>query len=82
MKEYTIYGAPRCAYCDQAKQLLEMKELPYNYVDAPSSTYFQKEFLDKGIRSVPQIFVREDGPTDREERHIGGFEELMQELME
>ena len=77
--EYTIYGTPSCSYCDQAKRLLEMKGLPYTYMDAPSSLYFQKTFVDKGIRSVPQIFVNDIEGTD--ERHVGGFEELMKELM-
>lgn len=81
MKEYTIYGSSNCNYCEQAKQLLDMKELPYNYVDAPSSLYFQREFVAKGVRKVPQIFVTDDGPTDRGERHVGGFEELLSELM-
>jgi len=81
MKEYTIYGSPNCTYCDQAMKLLEMNDMNYSYMDAASSMYFQKEFVDRGIRSVPQIFVTDDGPTDREQRHVGGFEELMQELM-
>ena len=77
MNEYVIYGAPSCSYCDQAKRLLDMKGLPYTYMDAPSSTYFQETFVNKGIRKVPQIFVSELAG----ERHVGGFEELMQELM-
>lgn len=78
MKEYTIYGTPSCTYCDQAKKLLELKGLPYSYMDAPSSLFFQKTFIANGIRKVPQIFVMEDSG---DERHIGGFEELMKELM-
>jgi glutaredoxin len=54
-----------------------MKELPYTYMDAPSSKYFQETFVAKGIRKVPQIFVSELVG----ERHIGGFEELMKEIM-
>jgi glutaredoxin len=76
-KEYVIYGAKGCNYCDQAKRLLDYKEFPYNYMDAPSSVYFQETFVAQGITKVPQIFVIEsDG-----ERHIGGFEELMKEVM-
>jgi len=70
---YTIYGSDNCTYCDQAKRLLDLKGLPYEYVDAPSSLYFQKEFVEKGIRKVPQIFHHDN--------HVGGFEELMKELM-
>jgi glutaredoxin 3 len=82
MIEYTIYGSPNCTYCEQAKKLLDLKGLPYTYMDASSSLYFQENFVKKGVRAVPQIFVRgEDSPTDIEERHIGGFQELMKELM-
>lgn len=77
MKEYTIYGTQSCTYCNDAKRLLDDKGLPYVYMDAPSSLFFQKEFVAKGVRTVPQIFVTEkDG-----ERYIGGFQELAQELL-
>jgi len=72
-EEYVIYSSPNCGYCAQAKQLLDMKELPYTIMDAKSSMYFQREFVAKGIRKVPQIF--------QGDRHIGGFQELMGELM-
>ena len=77
MKEYTIYGSPECTYCEQAVRLLTLKELPFNYMDAKSSLYFQSTFVSEGITSVPQIFVYEE----EGERHVGGFEELMKELM-
>tara|TARA_R110000782_G_scaffold16212_1_gene46735 strand:+ start:122 stop:286 length:165 start_codon:yes stop_codon:yes gene_type:complete len=54
-----------------------MKGLPYTYMDAPSSQYFQETFVNKGIRKVPQIFVTELSG----ERHVGGFEELLKELL-
>lgn len=71
--EYVIYSSPNCSYCEQAKRLLDMKNLPYTMMDARSSTYFQSEFVDKGVRTVPQIFLGD--------RHVGGFQELMGELM-
>lgn len=77
MKEYTIYGTSSCTFCNDAKRLLDDKGLPYVYMDAPSSLFFQKEFIAKGVRTVPQIFVTEDDG----ERHIGGFQELAQELL-
>jgi len=77
MKEYTIYGTQQCSYCNDAKELLDDKGLPYTYMDAPSSLFFQKEFIEKGVRKVPQIFVTEG----ESERHIGGFQELAQELL-
>lgn len=78
MKEYTIYGTTNCGFCNDAKSLLDDKGLPYCYMDAPSSLFFQREFKDKGIRTVPQIFVTD---TEGNERHIGGFQELAGELL-
>lgn len=77
MKEYTIYGTSGCYQCEQAKKLLKSLDLPFNYMDAPSSFFFQTEFVAKGIRKVPQIFVSEEAG----ERYIGGFEELAKEVM-
>ena len=71
--EYVIYSGADCSYCKQAKQLLDLKDLPYTIMDAKSSLYFQREFVDKGTRTVPQIFLGD--------RHIGGFQELMGELL-
>lgn len=76
--EYVIYGTPDCHYCKQAVKLLEHAGIPYTYMDARSSEFFQQTFVSKGIRTVPQIFARED--TSEHERHVGGFEELMKEV--
>tara|TARA_R110002073_G_scaffold309611_3_gene479952 strand:+ start:10031 stop:10276 length:246 start_codon:yes stop_codon:yes gene_type:complete len=76
--EYTVYGTPTCPYCDQAKKLLDMKDLPYNYVDARENLFFQKTFIEQNIRKVPQIFMTD---ADGKESYVGGFEELMKELM-
>lgn len=78
--EYTIYGTQGCYYCEQAKKLLDSYDLPYSYMDAPSSLFFQERFIANGIRKVPQIFVTDEGPTDKDERYIGGFEDLLKEL--
>ena len=77
MKEFTIYGTQNCYLCQQAKTLLDRLDIPYNYIDAPSSLFFQREFISKGIRKVPQVYVTE-GDT---ERYIGGYEELQREVM-
>lgn len=77
MKEYTVYGTQDCHYCKEAKKLLAAKGLPCNYIDAPSSLFFKQNFSDKGIRKVPQIFVDEGSG----ERYIGGYEDLVKEIM-
>jgi glutaredoxin 3 len=70
--EFVIYSGAGCTYCEQAKKLLDSKELPYSVIDAKSSLYFRKEFIDKGIRKIPQIFI--------EDHYIGGFDELVSYL--
>jgi glutaredoxin len=50
-----------------------MKNKPYTVMDAKSSMYFQKEFVAKGVRKVPQIFLGD--------RLVGGLEQLMGELL-
>ena len=65
----TIYGKPRCTFCDAAKRLCEQKGLDYEYkmLDAD---YTAEELFEKvpNARTFPQIFV--DGES------IGGFQEL------
>ena len=71
-EEFVIYSGANCVYCTQAKAYLDNKGLPYSVIDAESSMYFRKEFIDKGIRTIPQIFI--------EDHHIGGFNELVSYL--
>ena len=65
----TIYGKPRCTFCDSAKRLCEQKGLDYEYkmLDAD---YTAEELFEKvpNARTFPQIFI--DGES------IGGFQEL------
>lgn len=65
----TIYGKPRCTFCDAAKRLCEQKGLDFEYkmLDAD---YTAEELFEKvpNARTFPQIFI--DGNS------IGGFQEL------
>lgn len=75
-----IYGKPQCNYCEQAKLLLELKKIPYQYIevvtaDATASDQISRDdFVKKfpSARMVPQIMVQG--------RHLGGFAELKQYL--
>lgn len=82
-REFIIYGTEQCTYCNQAKTLLDKMDIPYTYIHASSSLFFQKEFIDKGIRTVPQIYevFNLGGEMGTEEVHIGGYEELMKEVL-
>ena len=65
----TIYGKPRCPFCDRAKALCEQKGLEYEYkmLDAD---YSAEELFEKvpNAKTFPQIFVNDES--------IGGFTDL------
>jgi len=64
-----IWGKPHCPFCEQAKQLCEMRGLTYTYKEL--ATHFtREEVLEEfpGARTFPQIKV--DGKI------VGGYNEL------
>ena len=70
---YTIYSKPSCGYCLQAKQLLEMEQLPFEYKQL-GTHYSLDELmtLAPNAKSFPQVF--KDGVL------IGGFNNLVEYL--
>ena len=70
---YTIYSKPNCSYCLQAKQLLEMEQLPFEYKNL-GTHYSLDELmtLAPNAKSFPQVF--KDG------NRIGGFSDLVEHL--
>ena len=69
----TIYGKPRCPFCDRAKALCEQKGLDYEYkmLDAD---YTAEELFEKvpNAKTFPQIFINDEpigGYTDLEKLH-------------
>ena len=70
---YTIYSKPNCSFCAQAKQLLEMQQLPFEYKQL-GTHYSLDELmtLAPNAKSFPQIF--EDGVL------VGGFSDLVEYL--
>lgn len=72
---YTIYGRPGCQPCKTAKDLLDAKGEEFSYVDVMALPKGElAAFLEKGFKTVPQIFW--------EDTHIGGLEELKAHLAE
>ena len=75
---YTIYSKPSCGYCLQAKDLLTMEQLPFEYLQL--GTHYDLDELMKlapNAKSFPQIFiVDENGNKDL----IGGFNNLVEYL--
>jgi len=52
----TIYSKNNCPFCDRAKQLLESKGISYIEVNIEREPEARQLLVDKGLRSVPQIF--------------------------
>ena len=52
----TVYSKNNCPYCVRAKQLLESKGVEYTEVNIEKDTQSRQMLVDKGLRSVPQIF--------------------------
>lgn len=79
---FQVYSKPDCPFCDQAKSLLKLKELPFQerVLDVGQEkvegvTYVSRdEILGKfpGARTMPQIALVKDGNF----QVIGGFTEL------
>lgn len=71
MKKFTIFGRPGCGYCARAKQLCEIKNFEYNYVDIWEEGISKEDLAKsagKPVETVPQVF--------HGETHIGGFDDL------
>ena len=75
---YTIYSKPSCSYCLQAKQLLEMKQLPFVYKQL-GADYTLQELLEVSpdARTFPQIFVVDENGN---KELIGGYSKLVEHL--
>ena len=74
MTKAIIWSRDQCAFCEQAKSLLEMKGIEYE-VRNISQDWTREQLLESvpTARSVPQIFL--------DEEYVGGFQELRQRLM-
>ena len=71
-----IYGTNSCVFCDRAKDLLEMYEKEYTYIDVSETEDITAAFFKKfpNVRTVPQIVY--DGIDRGYPVHIGGYTEL------
>lgn len=82
--EYIVLGSPYCSFCIKAKELLESKQIKYEYRDfAREIRKEDKEALEKiaGVefQTVPQIFkYKEGGGVD----YVGGYTELNESFQE
>ena len=86
--KYEVYGNLGCGYCDLALDLLEEKDLDYEYFDLHSVQDRQKELMNVAghrFKTVPQIFIEQHDERFENERvrkrtYIGGYTELKEHL--
>ena len=73
MRDIEIFTGPNCAYCEQAKTLMQQHGLGYveHDVSDPDVLREFKERLPRS-RALPQLFA--DG------EHLGGLEDLQLKL--
>lgn len=71
----TVYSKNNCPFCVQAKRLLESKNVPYEEINIEDQPDARQMLLDRGLRSVPQIF-------NQEELVPGGFQGLSKQPAE
>jgi glutaredoxin 3 len=65
----TVYGTRFCPYCIAARQLLDAKNVAYQYTAVDNNPDLRENILKRsGQRTVPQIWIGE--------QHIGGFTDL------
>ncbi|SFM75103.1 GrxA family glutaredoxin [Marinobacter zhejiangensis] len=73
MEQVTIFGRMSCGFCVRAKQLCEVKNFPYRFVDMIAEGISKADLektVGKPVQTVPQIFVGE--------QHIGGCDDFFQ----
>ena len=52
----TVYSKNNCPFCDRAKALLESKDIPFTVIKMEDEPGAREFLMEKGLRSVPQIF--------------------------
>lgn len=73
MNKYIIYSKPSCGYCLQARDLLTMEQLPFDYLTL-GTHYSLQEFMElfPDARTFPMIV--------KDEEIIGGYNDLIEYL--
>lgn len=78
---YIIYGKDNCPFCEKAKALLTIKELPYTYLTLDKD-FTRDELLDMApnAKSFPQIWQEDELDGEVMQAHIGGYTDLEKHL--
>lgn len=72
-----ILGRSNCPYCDKAKELAELKNLRYKYMDILAKGFTKEHlavYVGQEVDTVPQIFIHtKSGGTI----HVGGYDDFL-----
>ncbi|WP_404368602.1 GrxA family glutaredoxin [Marinobacter sp.] len=71
MDRVTIFGRSSCGFCTRAKELCEIKDIPFRYVDIVEEGISKADLektVGRPVATVPQIFVGQE--------YIGGFDQF------
>ena len=71
-KGTVVYGTKTCPFCALAKEELEMRGLPFEWVDLKEIGKTAKEVTGRDVKTVPQIYLNGE--------YVGGYDELMEHL--
>ncbi|MBV2162729.1 glutaredoxin domain-containing protein [Comamonas nitrativorans] len=76
--EVIIYGKAGCTNCDKTRMLCQIQSLPFQYltVGEDISAEALQEQVGQPVRSLPQIFLRNDEGTT----YVGGYDDLRTHL--
>ena len=67
-----LYGKNNCPFCQMAKDEMDMRGIPYEYVDLQAIGKSAKEVTGRDVKTVPQIYLNGE--------YVGGYDELMEAL--
>ena len=70
-----IYGRDNCSFCEKAKAFAKMKNMEFEYIDAPDRLEYA--LLNSGMRTVPVIYFDHE-EWDRGMSLIGGFDDFVE----
>lgn len=67
-----VYGSEQCSYCNNVKKFLDLKKIPYQYIDVEKDGFDMINLVTiiaPGARTIPIVMI--DGEW------IGGFNETV-----
>jgi glutaredoxin len=53
----TVYSKNHCPFCEQAKELLKRKDIPFEVVKIDENNEAREWLLEQKHRTVPQIYL-------------------------